>query len=486
MFYFTEDVIIAPWFLYVVTYVIILVNFAFGSAFIYYLWSALINESSTLNTLHARCVLCQRKQSRKCTNRCCPQYMERRHARKLHKEVEREGAAAVRVKTRRGSSLWSTSSETVRARRKARELRIKKNQKQKNGRTLEMAPIPLAAEFARRRKVAALKNKKAEEKIKKRKSARSSIFEPLGKNAVKNAHVNPMLMQAVGKERKKEEKKKKKNEHVVQQHPDSESGEVHVDQPLPLNWDTEYDETEGVYFFYHVITGETSWDRPTVEQHDEDDCKTITPVVNWSKLNEGKVTSNILYDENVDKCVRAPGSSLSETVGSDSYSFGESTLEYEEEEPDKTNQGVADIKMQAATSTSIQKKFKKSRRKRKKIKTKIKQQNDSDMSESVKIDVDNVVDPLPPNWDMEYDEGERSYFYFNESTQETTWERPAVMKREDDEEGGNAVEIDPGDGVDDNSLPPHWEMISDDEGDHYYFNDETEATTWIRPTPTCT
>ena len=444
MFYFTEDVIIAPWFLYVVTYVIILVNFAFGSAFVYLLWSALINESPTLNKLHARCVLCRRKQSHKCTKKCCPRYMERRHARKLHREVERESIAAVRVKARRGSSLWSTSDEKIRVRRKERESRIKKNQKQKTGRTLSMAPVPLAAEFARRRTVIK-KNKKADDKIKKRLSARQSIFASLGEHAVKKSHVNPMLSQ-----------------HTTVKNKDVNHSEEVVDPPLPRNWATEYDDAEADYFFFNSITGETCWERPTVEQNNS------TPRVDWNKLSQvvskGTSTSNVLYGERSDGKEKSKKNSKKSRRKKKNKSFLQTVPQ---------NNSIHEIEMQSISKKSVP------------------QNDDSDTNESVKIDVDVVIDPLPPHWEIAYNE-EGDPYYYNSDTGERTWERPMAVMGEDDVGDGGALEMDPGE---DNTTLPQGvgmqkkssrrsfrKLKTSEHGREYYEDmDANGQTTWSLP-----
>jgi len=64
-------------------------------------------------------------------------------------------------------------------------------------------------------------------------------------------------------------------------------------------------------------------------------------------------------------------------------------------------------------------------------------------------------EPLPPGWEMRYDQYGRRY-YVDHNTRSTTWERPQP-------------------------LPPGWEMRRDPRGRVYYVDHNTRQTTWQRP-----
>ena len=44
------------------------------------------------------------------------------------------------------------------------------------------------------------------------------------------------------------------------------------------------------------------------------------------------------------------------------------------------------------------------------------------MKERKKIPI--TVIALPPHWEMKYDDGQASNYYYNSETEESTWERP--------------------------------------------------------------
>jgi len=64
-------------------------------------------------------------------------------------------------------------------------------------------------------------------------------------------------------------------------------------------------------------------------------------------------------------------------------------------------------------------------------------------------------EPLPPGWEMRYDPFGRRY-YVDHNNRSTTWERPQP-------------------------LPPGWEMRRDQRGRVYYVDHNTRTTTWQRP-----
>ncbi|VEU34087.1 unnamed protein product [Pseudo-nitzschia multistriata] len=78
--------------------------------------------------------------------------------------------------------------------------------------------------------------------------------------------------------------------------------------------------------------------------------------------------------------------------------------------------------------------------------------------------------------ELKDDEG-RSYYY-NEKTEETSWDRPATFATKDDavvekEEKASGITKAKAGGV--------WTTLQDDEGRNYYFNEETNETTWDKP-----
>ncbi len=181
MFFFTDDVVFAPWWGYIVTFTIMIVNSAFLCFFAISLYAAFREESNAVKRLSTvcqlRCSACRERccdrcgeRCQTCCNRICPRFEKhaeswlakqsesvrsmrsiRNHAR------EREKYAA----DRRGNfdGFWfendSESGARVAAkrRRKERQKRIRLNQKIGRSKGLEMAPTPLAYDFANRSSV---------------------------------------------------------------------------------------------------------------------------------------------------------------------------------------------------------------------------------------------------------------------------------------------------------------------------------------------
>ena len=95
------------------------------------------------------------------------------------------------------------------------------------------------------------------------------------------------------------------------------------------------------------------------------------------------------------------------------------------------------------------------------------------------------TDGLAPGWDAFWDEGEQSYYYHNDETGETTWDKPTAG-----ETGGEHAEAteaaDSADAdVDATAATPtaveRWIAHKAEDGDTYYYNETTQETTWDKP-----
>ena len=173
MFYFTDDVVIAPWFLYLVTIVILSVNAMFCFYFAYSLWGAVINESTLLNQCHARCCVAFINRRDRCLRAKCPKLFAYYTAKVEQKHFTKNPSFrnAVRIRERRGSSLWTMDEKAQSERHKERERGIRINKRSGEDRVLQMAPIPLAATFKARQKTIKKtldKNKSRRKKLKTR------------------------------------------------------------------------------------------------------------------------------------------------------------------------------------------------------------------------------------------------------------------------------------------------------------------------------
>jgi len=78
---------------------------------------------------------------------------------------------------------------------------------------------------------------------------------------------------------------------------------------------------------------------------------------------------------------------------------------------------------------------------------------------------------LPPGWEQTQDPSSGKTYYFNRSTNETSWTPPAAAP-------APAPAMEAG-----GSLPPGWEQATDpNSGKPYYFNRSTNETRWEAPT----
>mmetsp|Transcript_8712 Transcript_8712/g.16665 ORF Transcript_8712/g.16665 Transcript_8712/m.16665 type:complete len:706 (-) Transcript_8712:344-2461(-) len=94
---------------------------------------------------------------------------------------------------------------------------------------------------------------------------------------------------------------------------------------------------------------------------------------------------------------------------------------------------------------------------------------------------DDKDEHLPPGWLAVLDPDSGDHYYVNESTGETTWDRPPGEHRASSRSfGASQPSIHTSD--DDADLPPGWLSVDDpDTGDTYYVNKETGESTWDKP-----
>jgi len=96
--------------------------------------------------------------------------------------------------------------------------------------------------------------------------------------------------------------------------------------------------------------------------------------------------------------------------------------------------------------------------------------------DSLSTKKDQSVNKLPAGWEMTTDEQGRPY-YFNSITEETSWDRPKVPMAK--KAKGSSTSS--ADGESSAELPAGWEMTTDEQDRPYYFNNITEETSWDRP-----
>mmetsp|Transcript_18686 Transcript_18686/g.46437 ORF Transcript_18686/g.46437 Transcript_18686/m.46437 type:complete len:115 (-) Transcript_18686:745-1089(-) len=76
---------------------------------------------------------------------------------------------------------------------------------------------------------------------------------------------------------------------------------------------------------------------------------------------------------------------------------------------------------------------------------------------------------------------EREY-YWNEVSNATQWEEPAVPVPHEDTESGKKYYVDPKTGESTWEYPGKWKVVeSEEHGQSYYHNEETKESTWEKP-----
>ena len=153
MFFFTDDVVFAPWWGFIVTFTIMMTNAVFMTTFCLYLYGAFREESNLVKRMNTSATLKCYSKFDKWKNRFCCCYLwwlRRKKERSEEKTSMKFRSARHRVTS---GDIWGTSDrKDAKARHQERLRRIKLNKDAGNERGLQMAALPLADEFARRQR----------------------------------------------------------------------------------------------------------------------------------------------------------------------------------------------------------------------------------------------------------------------------------------------------------------------------------------------
>ena len=153
MFFFTDDVVFAPWWGFIVTFTIMMTNAVFMTIFCLYLYGAFREESNLVKRLNTSATLKCYSKFDKWKNRfcCCCLWWLRRKKERLEKKTSMKFRSARHRAT--SGDIWGKSDrKDAKARHQERLRRIKLNKDAGNERGLQMAALPLADEFARRQR----------------------------------------------------------------------------------------------------------------------------------------------------------------------------------------------------------------------------------------------------------------------------------------------------------------------------------------------
>lgn len=175
------------------------------------------------------------------------------------------------------------------------------------------------------------------------------------------------------------------------------------------SWSEHYDESSGGYFYYNATTGETSWERPAGMA----DPAQVAPQIQSSEWAE-------MYDEQSGR----------------PYYYNATTGETSWEKPAgfSPGSGAAGVATEGPTGTG--------------------RQPDAAAPDS----------GATTEWEEMYDSGSNRTYYYNRTTGETSWEKPAALS-------ATAT-----------TQSPWTEHVDSTTGTVYYVNSSTNQTQWERPT----
>eukprot|EP00526_Cylindrotheca_closterium_P004161 CAMPEP_0113637722 /NCGR_PEP_ID=MMETSP0017_2-20120614/19755_1 /TAXON_ID=2856 /ORGANISM="Cylindrotheca closterium" /LENGTH=4255 /DNA_ID=CAMNT_0000548783 /DNA_START=113 /DNA_END=12880 /DNA_ORIENTATION=+ /assembly_acc=CAM_ASM_000147 len=249
---------------------------------------------------------------------------------------------------------------------------------------------------------------------------------------------------------------------------------------LPADWAEVTDPNTGDIYYYNPVANETSWERPSVEQKNEDGAEvepTASEDVQPEETSEPAVDSLAVAVESEHAEADAEASDLpenwteavNESTGQ-TYFYNSLTEETAWERPTK-EEGVLEEQEEV--------------------------QEDVDPDENIVSNVStgaaskNIESSmLPADWIEAVDESSGQTYYYNTVTQETSWEKPSIAPDAPDEVADDHIEteenqedavVDETTPETDDVLPPDWIETQDGNGQVYYYNTVTNETSWERP-----
>ena len=288
-----------------------------------------------------------------------------------------------------------------------------------------------------------------------------------------------------------------------------------VSDKLHNGWVEAKDPTGGQIYYYNTITEETSWEKPTCEvssdapAHDDtaggflneeierNKTKSISnggssaeyadDVAITDEFSDGndEFVSEIPTEAAVEVEIALPDGwvELQDTTNGETYYYHNESGEARWDHPGN-EQSPTEVTLQKSDQleTNIADEM-----------DKIDDTNHAHVDDAYTDSVDNQ-DPLPEFWVEGVDEVDGKLYYLNSVTHEIKWERPKLEKSQKDAEKVDETEndndisasLDDASGIALTPLPKGWiESADPTTGQVYYYNVESEETSWDKPNETC-
>jgi hypothetical protein len=248
-------------------------------------------------------------------------------------------------------------------------------------------------------------------------------------------------------------------------------------------WVEATDPSSGNIYYYNSATGETSWERPSAldseEKSSSPESTTATPT---ETANSDADTADDIVPEDA-----APEAQVEkeETAETESYQDTLSPNGPIKEETDSSvvaeetlSIGIAEESSAIATATNSEDDNTPAGMKTAQddsvIRTETTTETTIDGSSS---------NALPDGWIEATDSSSGKVYYCNTDTQETSWERPVVENTAGTSKERTELEVTETVVIED--IADGWEEVQDPTtGNTYYFNKETQETSWEKPTST--
>lgn len=236
------------------------------------------------------------------------------------------------------------------------------------------------------------------------------------------------------------------------------------------DWVEYMDEDKGEPYYYNTVTQETAWKKPAdfVGSESSKDPESISKEVDQTETTEVDQAETKEVKKESQETDYVPVVEDSATVIGDwaetkddegrTYYYNSKTEETSWDRPTGMKGDENEPEVEGSES------------------------NEEGMAEDVPVKEEGK--PTECDWTETQDDEGRTYYY-NEKTEETSWDRPAEFVGKDNdvdtEQKQDKVKEEGISEATESKAVGNWEEAQDDEGRTYYYNAETEETSWDRP-----